>query len=110
MGDAALGLFDGAAFDGEDDVLFGVVFDDIDDFFPVDDPVAAGAADGGASDFASFLVALLDGDVLSVEVDESCRDVLEPGVGVLSREVGVTGIEIDAYGGAIDESADSIEA
>ena len=58
MLDAAFGLFYSAAFDAEyyiDGQLFAYVYC----LFPVNDTVAAGAADGRSGDFASLGVGLL---------------------------------------------------
>ena len=54
MFDAVFCLFDGAAFDAEDDIQFyGLAY--FDNFCPVDDALAAGAADGCAGYLAAFV-------------------------------------------------------
>jgi hypothetical protein len=107
--DAAFSLGDGAALDGEDDVARGAAAN-LDDASPIDDAVAAGAADGGTGDFAAFGIGLFNGDVLRMEVDEAIEDMFEPGVGVVAAEVTVAGVEVDAECGALDETEDAVEA
>ena len=51
---------------------------------PVDHAVAAGAADRRAGDLAALGLAVLDRDVLGVQVDEPVADVLQPLVRVLA--------------------------
>ena len=67
--DRAFRLVDRAAFDGQHDIPFGLAAD-ADDPGPINDAVAAGAADGRAGHFAAFGRGLRLGDVLGVEVNE----------------------------------------
>ena len=73
MLDASLGLFDGAALDGHDDVA-GAAAEGFDDAGPVEDAVAAGAAHRRAGHLASLGVGMLDGDVFGVQVDQAVDD------------------------------------
>ena len=83
MLDGALGLRDGAALDGEDDVAFGLLAN-LDDALPVNHALTAGAAHGRAGDLAALGVGLLDGNVLRVQVDEASEDALEPLVRIVA--------------------------
>src|ERR1035441_2014217 len=110
MLDGALGLLDGAALHGEHDVARAVLADDLDDLGPVNHSVAACAADRRAGDLTALRAALLDGDVLGVQVHEALHDALQPLVGIVSAQEGVASIEVDADAGALDQALDAIQA
>src|SRR5580765_5719752 len=102
MRDGPLGLLEGAALDGEHDVAFGLAAN-LDHSGPVYDAVAAGAADRRAGDLTALGAALLDGNVLRVEVYEPVCHAGQPLEGILAAEVGVARVEIDADGRTLDE-------
>src|ERR1019366_6213306 len=95
MLDGALGLLDRAALHGEHDVARALLADDLDNFLPVDHPIPAGAADGRAGDLAALGAALLDGDVLGVQVHQAFAHALQPLVGIVPAQEGVAGVEVD---------------
>src|ERR1039458_3271186 len=110
MLDGALGLLDGAALHGEHDVARAVLADDLDDFGPVNHSITAGAAHRRAGDLATLGAALLDGDVLGVQVHQPFDHALQPLVGILPAQEGVAGVEVDADAGALDQSLDAVQA
>ena len=100
---AALRLFHGTAFNGEDNITRQLATD-LDDFLPVDDAVAAGAADGRAGDLAAFgcpnarRICLWRGGGPADPSRDSSH-----AYGSCRRKVTVAGVEVDADRGLVDE-------
>jgi hypothetical protein len=76
----------------------------------LDDAVATGAAYCRAGDFATFGFGLGNGDILSVQVDQPIRDAFEPLIRVMTAEIAVAGIEVDADHRALDQMIDSVKS
>ncbi len=90
-------LLDGAALYRKHDVPRAGA-DDVDHPPPVDHPVSTGTPDGCAGDLAALGRRVLVADVFGVQVNQPVADVLQPVVGVLAGQTGISRVEIDPYG------------
>src|SRR5437867_9491309 len=108
MVDGALGLFDGSALDGHDNVALRIAADP-DDTGPIDHAVTAGAAHRCARDFAAFRRGLLDGNVFGVQVNESADYFLQPLVRIMAAEIAVARVEVDPNGRALHQFIDTVQ-
>src|SRR5208283_943215 len=53
---------------------------------------------------------LLDGNVFSVKVDQARKDSFEPLVRIVSAQIAIAGVEVDADGLALDQTVDAIQS
>lgn len=107
MVEASLGLVDRAAFDRHDNVS-RAPSEDFNNPFPIEHPVPTRTADRCAGYLAPFRLAMFDGDVLGMEMDEAIEHSFQPGIGVLARQVGIAGVQIDADARGFDQAPDSV--
>jgi hypothetical protein len=65
---------------------------------------------GCAGHFAALGRALFDGDILGVQMNEAFDNAFEPGIGIMTAQEGIAGVEVDADRPALDQGMDAIEA
>ena len=109
MIDGTSRLFNGAAFHRQHDVTFGLSAN-LNHTRPVHDAVAASAADRRAGHLAAFGAALFNGNVLRVKMHEPVCDAREPFERILTAEIRVARVEVDADGRAFDELINAIQS
>jgi hypothetical protein len=103
-------LAGGAAFDGKNDVAPRAFSEDADGARPINHAIAAGTAYRIAGDLAALGAALLERDVLGVQMQEPFDHALKPAIRVLPAKVGIAGVEVDADGRAFHEPGDAVES
>ena len=96
-----------AAFDAQNDVLRDGS-QNRDDFFPIDDAVAASATDRGAHHLAALRRRLLERYVLGVHMDNAIFDPFQPRNRVEPAEVRVAGVEVRADARGVDEVQNAV--
>ena len=95
MLEAANGLINGAALHAEHDITIDATHD-IDDPFPVDNAVTAGAADWRAGHFATLGLRVLQIDILGMDVHHAIFHVFEPAIGIAQTgQIGVAGVKVN---------------
>ena len=92
-------LLDRAAFHRKHDVPFRLSTQ-ADDGRPIDDTVAAGAADRRAGDLAAFGLRLLNQNIFGVQMDQVAEHPFEPGERIVPAQITVSGVEVDPDGRA----------
>ena len=90
MFQASRGLFGSSAFDTEDNVSRALVLNRFDDSIPIQHSIAACTTDRRTSHLTTFGVGMLHRDVFCVEMNQPVDDAVEPGIDVLTGQVGVS--------------------
>ena len=88
-----------ATLNAEDDVVRAFL-NHADHAFPIDNAITTGTARGGAGYFSMFFFALLDADILGMQMYQPVHHMGKPHIGIRgSSQVAVAGVVIDPYGG-----------
>src|SRR6478736_1120944 len=107
IGVALLGSVETAALHGQHDVVV-CLGQRGHDAFPVDDAIAAGAAQHAAY-LAAQSLGVLDTDVFGVHMGHLPDNLLEPLVRVVFAEITVSGVEVDGQRRTVDQFHDLLQ-